>query len=266
MPDDHESIPATTSVGEPVGLRTPTKVMPDLADNGPNRIVYAPPRDATCAVEFLDEPGNVVSVVNFTDINRAIACFTPDSLIATEEGGVRAADLRVDDRVATRDNGNQSIRWIGSRSLASADLILNPKFHPVLISKGALGNGQPERDMIVSPSHRLLSVDDRNLLHFDEREVLIAAQHLIGRPGIRQLSVAQTTYVHFMFDDHQIVLSDGAWTESFQPGDYTLRGIGNAQSAEIFSLFPELTSESGLVAYAAARRTLNEQEATLVAT
>ena len=65
-----------------------------------------------------------------------------------------------------------------------------------------------------------------------------------------------TTYIHFMFDQHQVVLSNGAWSESFQPGDHSLRGVGNAQRNELFELFPELRSEEGLAAYTSARRTL----------
>lgn len=71
-------------------------------------------------------------------------------------------------------------------------------------------------------------------------------------------------YIHFMFDQHEVVLSNGAWTESFQPGDYTLRGIGNAQRQEIFELFPELEHAEGLNAYGSARRSLKKHEAALL--
>ncbi len=48
-----------------------------------------------------------------------------------------------------------------------------------------------------------------------------------------------------MFDRHEVVLSNGAWTESDQPGDGTLEGTGKAQRIEILALFPELkTTES----------------------
>ena len=67
-----------------------------------------------------------------------------------------------------------------------------------------------------------------------------------------------------MFDRHEVVLSNGAWTESFQPGDYTLKGMGNAQRKEIFELFPELKTEAGLEDYTAARRTLKRHEAQLL--
>ena len=59
-------------------------------------------------------------------------------------------------------------------------------------------------------------------------------------------------------------MSNGAWTESFQPGDMTLKGMGNSQRTEIFDLFPELATEAGLENYAAARKTLKRHEATLI--
>jgi hypothetical protein len=67
-----------------------------------------------------------------------------------------------------------------------------------------------------------------------------------------------------MFERHEVVLADGAWTESFQPGDYTLKGMGNAQRQEIFELFPELKTAEGVADYQAARRTLKKHEAALL--
>ena len=67
-----------------------------------------------------------------------------------------------------------------------------------------------------------------------------------------------------MFDRHEVVLGNGAWTESFQPGDLTLKGMGNAQRNEIFELFPELKTDVGVNDYQAARRTLKRHEASLL--
>ena len=58
--------------------------------------------------------------------------------------------------------------------------------------------------------------------------------------------------------------SNGAWTESFQPGDYSLKGIGNSQRNEIMELFPELATKSGLQGYQSARKSLKGFEAKLL--
>ena len=67
-----------------------------------------------------------------------------------------------------------------------------------------------------------------------------------------------------MFDQHEVILSDGTWTESFQPGSQTLAGIGDAQREEILELFPELATQEGVENYASARRSLKKHEAKLI--
>ncbi len=173
-------------------------------------------------------------------------------------------DLEVGDRIITRDNGIQEIRWMGVRELASPDLAKLSHLRPVLIKKGALGNGLPERDMKVSPNHRMLVANEKAAFYFEEREVLVAAKHLVGLPGVELAEVEEVTYIHFMFDQHEVVLSDGAWSESFQPGDWSLNGIGNSQRNEILELFPELAKPEGIAAYHSARRSLRKFEAQLL--
>jgi hypothetical protein len=67
-----------------------------------------------------------------------------------------------------------------------------------------------------------------------------------------------------MFDQHEVVLSNGSWTESFQPGESVLDGMGSDQRDEIFDLFPELREKEGLESYQAARRSLKKHEAKLL--
>ena len=135
----------------------------------------------------------------------------------------------------------------------------------MLIRRGALGYGLPERDMVVSPNHRMLINNDKTALYFEDREVLVAAKHLTGLDGIERLKAKSTTYVHFLFDQHEVILSDGAWSETFQPGHQTMDGLGNAQRNEIFELFPDLRVRRGLEDYHAARKTLKKHEADLLA-
>ncbi|CUI00664.1 Hint domain-containing protein [Leisingera aquaemixtae] len=215
-------------------------------------------------VNFLDSNGAVTGSMTFGEIEQIIPCFTPGTLIATPLGERRVEDLQAGDRVITRDNGIQAIRWIGARTLEGRDLAGASHLQPVVICKGALGNGLPERDMMVSPNHRVLVANNKTALYFEDREVLVAAKHLTGLAGVGHVEVSKVTYIHFMFDQHEVVLSDGAWTESFQPGDHSLRGLDNAQRNELFELFPELKSEQGRAAYSAARRSLRKHEAHLL--
>jgi hypothetical protein len=239
----------------------------DLRNSGPRRIVdLVTDSDGNGfdgRIEFLDAAGNVTGSATFTNIEN-IVCFTPGTMIATPRGEVAVENLRVGDKVITRDNGIQEIRWMGAKEMGWHDFAANPHLKPIMVKAGSLGNGLPERDMMLSPNHRLLVANDRTALYFDEHEVLVAAKHLVGGAGVQQVDSVGTTYIHFMFDQHEVVLSNGAWTESFQPGDYTLKGLGNAQRTEIFELFPELKSDAGLADYQAARKTLKKHEARLL--
>lgn len=200
----------------------------------------------------------------FEDIEAVVPCFTPGTMIATPRGEIPVEDLRVGDRVITRDNGIQVIRWVGARRISAAEMNDAADLRAVRIGQGALGHGLPERDMTVSPQHRVLIANDDTALYFDEREVLVAAKHLVGRPGIVRMGASDTVYVHVMFDNHEVILSDGAWTESFQPGDHSLRGLAEAQRRELLTVFPELRDAAGRENYVAARRMLKRREADLL--
>ncbi len=237
----------------------------DLTGAGPFHIVYDPLDPENGTVQFLDPTDHhVTGTLIFKNIENVIPCFTPGTLIATPRGEVAVESLRVGDKIITRDNGMQEIRWLGRRDLSWTDLAAAPHLKPILIRQGSFGNGLPERDMMVSPNHRLLVANDRTALYFDEHEVLVAAKHLAAGNGIRSVDAAGASYIHFMCDRHEVVLSNGAWSESFQPGDMTLKGMGNAQRLEIYDLFPELKTEAGVENYAAARRTLKRHEALLI--
>jgi len=193
-----------------------------------------------------------------------VICFTPGVMVATPKGERAVEELGIGDRVITRDDGIQEIRWIGHKSVDWKELRAEASLRPVLIRKGALGNDLPERDMMVSQNHRMLVMNDRTSLYFEEREVLVAAKHLVGNRGVHQVESMGATYIHVMFDRHEIILANGAWTESFHPGDYSLKGLGNAQRNEIYDLFPELKLAEGLEDYAAARKILRKHEARLL--
>ena len=238
----------------------------DLSGSGPLVINYdgGDPNSESGTVDFLDDDGNVTGTLKFAQIESVIPCFTPGTMIATASGERPVQDLKVGDRVITRDNGIQEIRWVGHREMTGSELVRAAHLQPVLIRQGALGNGLPERDMLVSPQHRVLMSNDKTALYFEESEVLVPAKHLTDMDGIDVVDVSNTTYIHVMFDQHEVILSDGTWTESFQPGDQTLNAMDDTVRAEILELFPELETETGIKAYTAARRSLKKHEARLL--
>lgn len=191
-------------------------------------------------------------------------CFTIGTHIATRKGERRVEELQVGDRVITRDNGLQEIRWIGRRNLSGQDLHRAGHLKPVRIRQGALGHGLPERDLLVSPNHKILVSNDQTTLHFEDSEVLVAAKHLTGLLGVDVVEVPQTTYIHLLFDAHEVVLSNGTWSESFQPNAKSIAGVGNAQRQEIIELFPELRDPESVEGYASARRSLTRHDTKII--
>lgn len=236
----------------------------DLTGAGPLYVNYDAANPESGTVDFLDAFGNVASTMQFQNIETVIPCFTPGTLIRTENGNRPVETLKEGDRIVTRDNGIQTIRWVGHKHLNRKTLKNAPKLRPIFLRKGALGNGLPKRDMMLSPNHRILFANPRTELYLGESEVFVAAKHLIHNRGTKRLDVPEVTYIHFMFDRHEVVMSNGCWSESFQPGDQSLRGIDSSQREELFQLFPELRQVDGVAAYEASRVTIKKHEARFV--
>lgn len=189
----------------------------------------------------IQNAGTAVSGSALTEASVNVVCFAEDVGIETQDGPVRAGDLAVGMLVRTRDAGLQPVRWIGRRSLDGADLAARPQLRPIRIRKGALGAGVPAADLVVSPQHRILVRSRIAQKMFGAAEVLVAAKQLLTLDGIDIAhDLDRVTYVHFLFDDHQIVISNGAETESLHTGAQALNSVGPAAREEIFAIFPEL--------------------------
>ncbi len=197
-------------------------------------------------------------------MSNVVPCFTPGTVIATPTGEKPVETLAVGDRVLTRDNGLQEIRWIGSSRLSAQDLKASPDLRPVLIRSGALEHGLPEADILVSPWHSVLIQSASTRMFFDENEVLAAAADLTGIEGVDVVDANEVTYIHFMFDRHEVVLSNGFWSESLRPDAAVLASMGAAQRNQILKLFPELQDVEGQKAYQSARRSLSRAESKLL--
>ncbi len=223
-------------------------------------VIFSTPDHENGTVEFLDAFGVVIGSMQFSNFEKLIPCFTPGTGIDTDKGPVAVEALGVGTRVLTRDNGYQTVRWVGSRTLDARRLKTSPALQPVLIKAGSLGHGLPHTDMQVSPQHRMLMTGPRAELLFGENEVLAAAVNLAGSAGITRLRRLSVTYLHILFDRHEIIRANGAWTESFLPGEQAMQGMGAAACAEILSIFPELGQGSPRNAYQAARLSLRGYE------
>ncbi|MFK7868924.1 MAG: Hint domain-containing protein [Roseobacter sp.] len=184
-----------------------------------------------------------------------ITCFADGTLIDTPHGSVPVDSLKVGDEVWTYSNGPLPLRWVASTTVNGVD-----RFAPVHLSAGALGNTS---DLRVSQQHRILIADALAEFHFGAAEVLVAAKHLCGLPGIRLDPCEQITYTHVMFDSHQIVRSGGLLSESFFFADHSVQPLDQAARAELQALFPD--GRAGYDRFGdTAAPTLNGREASLL--
>lgn len=190
-------------------------------------------------------------------------CFTEGTFLATSRGPRLIETLRVGDKVLTRDNGLQEIRWIGSRHLTAPLSCAAWHLTPVRIKAGSLGEGLPLRDTVYSPNHRILLNDPTLVLISGHYEIFAEAKKLVGKQGITQDPVSQVTYYHMMFDQHEVVLSNEMWSESFLPGPIAVGNLNANQRTELFEVFPELSNTAGLEGFEAARPFANKSELVL---
>ncbi|SIS70765.1 Hint domain-containing protein [Roseivivax lentus] len=138
-----------------------------------------------------------------------LACvsFTRGTLITLASGAqCPVEELQVGDRVLTRDDGPQAVRWIGQRTTRATG-----GFAPVQIRAGALNN---TNDLVVSPDHRLFIYQREDALGTGRAEVLVRARHLVNGDTIRRLSGGFVDYYQMLFDQHEIIYAEGIAAES----------------------------------------------------
>jgi hypothetical protein len=183
------------------------------------------------------DPATFVATVSTGSSNVSVTiaslgppCFTTGTRIAVSGGQVTIETLTVGDMVETLDHGAQPLRWIGTRTVPGLG-----DFAPIRIAKGVFGN---DRALLVSPQHRMLISGSEAEYYFGEQEMLVAAKHLIGMKGVTQVNRREITYVHLLFDRHEIVFAEGAASESFHP-DSLLIDRDLALREEILAVFPE---------------------------
>ncbi len=161
-----------------------------------------------------------------------VACvsFTRGTLITMMSGAQRPIeDLQVGDKVLTRDDGPQEIRWIGQTTARAVGA-----FAPIVITAGTLNN---ENDLIVSPDHRLFIYQRQDRLGAGRSELLVKARHLVNGTSIYHRDGGFVDYFQLLFDDHQIIYAEGIAAESMLVDTHTRAmlpdEVARAMSAEL---------------------------------
>ncbi|MGX9354529.1 Hint domain-containing protein [Roseobacteraceae bacterium S113] len=172
----------------------------------------------------------------------SVTCFVRGTLIETEHGPVRVENLRTGTKVLTAEGDYAPLRLSMSRKVSLEDTQRNPKLVPVRIMAGALGNGLPKRDLLVSRQHRMLVSSKICERMFGEREALVAAIKLAELPGVYpEPDHGDVEYFHLLFDDHKIIIAEGAPSESFFTGPEALKAMNDKAREEILTILPQIT-------------------------
>ncbi|MFP7673517.1 Hint domain-containing protein [Marivita sp. S0852] len=145
-------------------------------------------------------------------------CFLAGVLIETPTGPVPVDSLQIGDKVITLDDGPQPIRWIGKSLVCALGTMA-----PVKIRKGYLG---AQRDLYLSPNHRVLLRSSKAELYFGEAEVLVPAKALVDDRYVCRTAMRKAAYYHLLLDRHHMVISDGIATESLFVGAVTEDVLG----------------------------------------
>lgn len=193
-----------------------------------------------------------------------VICFTPGTLIETPGGPCLVEALREGDHVCTKDDGAQPILWKAHRRMTGARLFAMPHLRPVCIRTGAFGIGQPDRELLVSPEHRMLVKGQVARSLFNTPEVLVTARDLVNGETVRvDLGLREVTYIHLLLPRHEVLWANGVETESFHPASAALSTLDAQARARLLAINPVVEQEPH--AYGGfARRSLRPSEAAIL--
>jgi len=198
------------------------------------------------------------------DAPGGVICFTPGTVIRTEDGAKPVEAIREGDRIQTKDNGCEPVLWTGRRRMTGARLHAMPHLSPVRLRAGALEAGVPDAGLLVSPDHRILLRGARARALFCTEEVLVAARDLVDDRTITiDRSLREVTYIHLLLPHHQVVFANGVETESYHPASAGLETLRAEDRARLFGELPEIRDDPTLYG-SYARRVLSASEATIL--
>ncbi len=134
----------------------------------------------------------------------SFACFAAGTGIATPQGAAAVEALRAGDLVLTASGAVRPLIWVGHRTIRPAEHPAPALIWPVRIRAGALVDGVPAADLLLSPDHALL-IDG----------LLIPVRALVNDDSIVQEQVAEITYWHLERETHDILLAEATPAESY---------------------------------------------------
>lgn len=170
-------------------------------------------------------------------------CFAAGTMIATPQGDRAVETLRMGDMIATADGRSVPVKWIGRQTLHKR--FAGVRACPARVSAGAMGEGLPYRDLVLTADHALV-LDG----------MAINAGALVNGVSITldppESLAERVTYYHVETEAHDVILANGVPAETFI--DYVARSHFD-NYAEYVALFgvPDPIAEMPMLRISAAR-------------
>lgn len=190
----------------------------------------------------IDANGNSVGTMSIRANIVNVPCFCQRTSLIGENGRtIRIEEICEGDLVQAIDGKLHSVRWIGVKTLSKTILQAEERLRPIKISAGALGPAVPSDDLLVSPQHRILVKSKIVERMFGVQQVLVAAKKLLDLEGVEIVrDFREVTYYHILFDQHEIIVANGAAAESLYLGPQAQKSLSPASLREIEDIFPEI--------------------------
>ncbi len=174
-------------------------------------------------------------------------CFSDGTFLDSPNGEIAIENLKPGDIIHTKDHGPLPITWTFSKTWTPADVARCPNLAAILIPVDTLSPGLPSRDLYVSQQHRVLVKGQIARRMFGTEEVLVPAKALLAITGVRIVQpTTNVTYYHVMFNQHEIVHSNGVATESLFLGKGAISSIPQPALLEICEILNIPRSQLGL--------------------
>lgn len=146
-----------------------------------------------------------------------VPCFVAGTRIMTKSGYRTVEAIVPSERVLTGNGAWRRVCWVGQAHHSPAALERSPQLRPVRIAAGALGQAVgrkvPERALWLSPQHAVL-------LRSQHGNRLVPAVALVDDTTIRrERPIGGVTYLHLQLDSHDLLITEGALTESYLTGN-----------------------------------------------
>lgn len=187
-------------------------------------------------------------------------CFCSGTDIATPNGLCRVETLRPGDSVLTEDGRTAQIAWVGISGFSARQLARDPSLCPVRVPAHAFGPNRPVRDLDLSPQQRIVVEGWVCELLFGLPRAFIIARHLLDSVAHTPEIEGGVQNVHLLLDTHEIVVSNGLPSESFQPARRMLE-LMTGESRDRLNAALDVLGADAMLTRPDALQTLTSREA-----